>query len=166
MHIILGRTSARCQRALQTKEFNRLPNHRLADEMQKNMKRGQEIVRTRKYCVDTCSAEAYARAAERGMTITTVRVTPSDRGLDSCLFPDPVNVDQPMEAEVAAEEADKCNNCTCHTVKLCRDVLRRGTLTPPPHPLLGTLTPPLLPGTLIPLPGTLTPPPPPASYSN
>ena len=127
MHIILGRTSARCQRALQTKEFNRLPNPRLVKEMQKNMKRGQEISSTRKCCVDTRSAEADARAAERQLTITTVRVTPSDRGLDSCLFPDSDNDDQPMEAEVAAEEAEKCNNCTCHTVKLCRDALGRGT---------------------------------------
>ena len=91
------------------------------------MEKGQEIALTRKCSVDTRCDEDNARAAERELEITTVRVTPSVRGLDSCLFPNPDNEDQPMVAEVAAEEAEKCNNCTCHTVKLCRDASGRGT---------------------------------------
>ena len=128
VYIILGKTSARIQRSLQLKEFGRLPNPRLAKEMEKNMKRGQEIARTRKFCVVPRSAEANVRAAERKMTITTVRLTPTNPGSDSCHFPD--NEDQPMEVEVATDVADlaeTCNKCTCHTVKLCLDASGRGT---------------------------------------
>ena len=92
------------------------------------MKRGQEIARTRKFCVVPRSAEADVRAAERKMTITTVRLTPTNPGSDSCHFPD--NEDQPMEVEVATDVADlaeTCNKCTCHTVKLCLDASGRGT---------------------------------------
>ena len=121
VHIILGRMSARCQRALKTKEFSRLPNPRLVAEIEANMKRGQdEIVRNRKIGVVHRSAEADARAAEREMRIITVRVTPADRRSDSCHFPDSDSDDEPMAAEVT-------DSCTCHTVKLCRDASGRGT---------------------------------------
>lgn len=120
VHIILGRMSARCQRALQTKEFNRLPNPRLVAEIEANMKRGHdEIVRNRKIGVVHRSADADARAAEREMHIITVRVTPTDRGSDSCHFPDS-DSDEPMAADVT-------DSCTCHTVKLCLDASGRGT---------------------------------------
>ncbi len=121
VHIILGRMSARCQRALKTKEFSRLPNPRLVAEIEANMKRGQdEVVHNREIGVVHRSADADALAAERGLRIITVRVTPAVRGSDSCHFPDSDSDDEPMAAEVT-------DSCTCHTVKLCRDASGRGT---------------------------------------
>ena len=65
-----------------------MENEESVDEMQKNMKRGRDIALTRKCCVDTRSAEADARAAERELTIKTVRVTATNRGLDSLFSSD------------------------------------------------------------------------------
>ena len=124
VHIILGRMSARCQRALHTKEFDRLANPRLVAEIEGNMKRGQEeILLHRRICVAHRSAEAEARAAERHLTIVSVRVTPAVRGDDDCSFSDNEG-DEPMDVAVAVDVVEKC---TCHIVKLCRNALGQGT---------------------------------------
>ena len=52
------------------------------------MRHGMAIVRERQFCQERRSDVAEARAAERGLEITTVRVTPKERGSDFCPFPD------------------------------------------------------------------------------
>ena len=46
------------------------------------------IVHERQFCQERRSDVAEARAEERGLQITTVRLTPKDRGSDLCPFPD------------------------------------------------------------------------------
>ena len=115
VHIILGSMSTRIQRAIQTKAHYRLANHRLVDEIKGNMIRGLEIFNDRKIFEEPRSDVAEAHAAEQKLDIITVRVTSKDMG-SSC-HPPHDNSHNEGDQENKTEDAD---NCTCHTVKLCR----------------------------------------------
>ena len=114
VHIILGSMSTRIQRAIQTKAHQRLANRRLLDEINGNMTGGLEIVNDRKIFEEPRSDVAEAHAAERKLTIITMRVTSKDMGA-FCHFPHD-NSHNEVDEEKKAEDLKRC---TCHTVKLC-----------------------------------------------